>query len=92
MNAAIISLAVALLAINGCVTFWVARSAFLERRQQLAQTVLVWLLPLIGAVAIALFLFSNREHTQQRSHHVRNENDQWDGSDGLNHGHDDDYQ
>lgn len=85
MNALIICLVLLLLAVNTSVTVLVSKTPFLERRQMLAQSIVIWLLPFVGAILIAVFLFSNREQVHQRSQHDRDENDQWTGGDGLHH-------
>lgn len=51
----------ALTLINAAVTVAVARSGYYERRQLLAQAAIVWLIPVIGALIVGVFLRTQRE-------------------------------
>jgi hypothetical protein len=55
---------------NAMVTFLVARADCYNRNQKLAQSSVVWVLPIVGAIIIFAVLRSNREHAEPRSHHV----------------------
>jgi hypothetical protein len=70
-----ITIALALAVINATVTVFVLRSASLQRRQKLAQCSIVWLVPALGAIVVAIFLSSNREPPHRRTLHTRNEED-----------------
>jgi len=52
-----------LLLANIVVSIAVVRAHYYSGRQKLAQVVVVWLLPLVGAVAIGVFLYSQRDNT-----------------------------
>jgi len=56
-------LAVVVACLNGVATFRIWRDEFLERHQRIAQTVLVWLLPLVGTIVV---LWSMREEKFER--------------------------
>jgi hypothetical protein len=58
----------ALVALNVLVSAAVARSGYFTRGQVLAQAVLVWLVPLIGAVIVGTFLWSELHSGKRRSH------------------------
>jgi hypothetical protein len=74
MNIAIASLLVVTVA-NVAATTFVARADCYTRNQKLAQSCVVWFVPLLGAVLIVAFLFANRERIEHRSHHVPESND-----------------
>ena len=82
MNAAIGLLALCVVALNIAVTAWITSTDFLLPSQKLVQALLVWLVPILGAIGIATFLMSNRERPQQRSHHIPQEQDEWIGGSG----------
>ena len=48
---------------NLLVSVAVSRTHYYSRHQKLVQVLLVWLLPLIGAVGIGVFLYSQRDNT-----------------------------
>ena len=54
-------LVLALVCINAFVSWRVAKSALFERPQVIRQVVLVWLVPIVGALLVGLFL-RNEEH------------------------------
>ena len=56
---ALVALAV-LVAVNVAVCVRVARSAAYTHRQVLAQSVVVWLLPIVGALLVVVVLWSQR--------------------------------
>ncbi len=60
-NTAILIVLLALLAINAAVTVAIARSGYYEGRQLLAQAAIIWLVPVIGAVIVGVFLRVQRE-------------------------------
>jgi hypothetical protein len=72
---AIIGALLALVAINVAVTAFVVSAASLLRKQKFAQCLLIWLLPILGAIVVAIFLYSNRETRPMETRHVRNEED-----------------
>jgi len=82
MSAAVILFVVALVALNSAVTVFLARADFLLPNQKLAQGLLVWLVPVLGAIGIGVFLISNRERPQPRSHHIPQEEGEWLGGSG----------
>lgn len=59
---AIVLLAILIVA-NLVVSVAVARTHYYDRRQKFVQVLLVWLLPLIGAVGVGVFLYSQRDTT-----------------------------
>jgi TRAP-type C4-dicarboxylate transport system permease small subunit len=59
-----------LLVVNATVTVLVARANWYTRNQKLAQSGVVWVLPVAGAIIVFAVLRSNREHVEPRSHHV----------------------
>lgn len=71
----VVGTVLALTVINIAVTAYVVRSAFLLRKQKLAQCLLVWLVPVFGALIVAIFLYSNREAPRMETRHTRNEED-----------------
>ena len=72
---AIIGTLLALAVINVAVTAFVIRAASLLRTQKFAQCLLIWLLPIFGAIVVAIFLYSNREMRHLETRHIRNEED-----------------
>lgn len=89
MSAEVVSFIVVLAALNSVVTVFLARAEFLLPKQIIAQGLLVWLVPVLGAIGIATFLISNREHPRARSHHVPQEEGEWNPGAGRS-GHDGD--
>jgi len=72
----IVAVVLALAVINATVTVLVLRSVSLLRTQKLAQCLIVWLVPVLGAIVVAIFLSSNREPSpHRRTHHTRGEED-----------------
>ena len=49
------------LGLNICTTFFVARNGVLLKRHKVVQLFLIWLLPVLGALASAIFLYSIQE-------------------------------
>jgi hypothetical protein len=47
---------------NFVVSVAVARSHYYSSRQKVVQVLLVWALPLLGAVAVGVFLYSQRDN------------------------------
>jgi hypothetical protein len=82
MNAAIGMLVLVVVTLNVAVTVWISKTDFLLPNQKLAQSLVVWLVPVLGAIGIAVFLVSNRERPHQRSHHIPDERDEWVGGSG----------
>jgi cytochrome bd-type quinol oxidase subunit 2 len=75
MNAAVIGTAIALVVANVVVTTWVVLTAHLKPKQKLAQSILIWLLPVFGALVVASILFANRERKESSSPHIPAESD-----------------
>ena len=75
MNAAVIATVIALGVINIVVTAWVVRTVHLMPKQKLAQSFLVWLVPVFGALVVASILFANRERKESSSPHIPIESD-----------------
>jgi hypothetical protein len=77
MNTSIVlgSVAAAIILLNICVTFFVARNAILTEQNRKAQYCLIWLLPVLGAVISAMFLRSIRDTPPCASRHTANEED-----------------
>jgi cytochrome bd-type quinol oxidase subunit 2 len=63
----LLALAVLLATINFTVCVAVFRSGYYTLPQALMQTVLVWLLPVIGAIGIGMFLRSQRSQPDKYS-------------------------
>lgn len=59
------ALAIALVCANTFASFRVAKSALFERRQVILQIILIWLVPIIGATLVGLFL-RNEKHGSAR--------------------------
>jgi hypothetical protein len=73
---ALVSVAVlALVAFNLIVTVRAFRADFLSRNQKVAQIFLVWLVPLLGAISISMFLRAHEKTSRSGSGYVPNEND-----------------
>jgi hypothetical protein len=70
MNALVIGLLIAIVVLNAFVTVWLMRTEYLLPNQKLAQALVVWLVPLLGALGIAVVLYSNRERPHVRSNHI----------------------
>ncbi len=66
MTALIIGVSLIFVAINLIVTVWVTQITFLTPKQKLAQVLLIWLVPILGAIVIMSFLLSNREHIKSQ--------------------------
>jgi TRAP-type C4-dicarboxylate transport system permease small subunit len=66
---------IAIIAINFATSIWLAKVEFLSSKQKLAQGLMVWLVPVIGAVIVASFLFSSRERPERRSHDIPQDSD-----------------
>ena len=71
----IIAIALALAVVNATVTVFVMRSTSLLRPQKFAQCLIVWLVPVLGAIVVAIFLASNQEPPHRQAHHERNRED-----------------
>ena len=57
-----ILLIVSLIVVNALVTAAVARSHYYDGRQKTIQAFLVWIIPLLGAIAVGVFLYSQRDN------------------------------
>lgn len=75
MQALVIGAVFALFAFNLIVTVQVFRADFLAGKQKIAQSLVIWLIPIIGALAISMFLKPNRETAPANSQHVPDKND-----------------
>jgi hypothetical protein len=75
MQALVIAAVVALFTFNLIVTVQVFRADFLAGKQKIAQGLVIWLVPIFGAIAISMFLKSNREAAPADSRHVPDKND-----------------
>jgi hypothetical protein len=53
--------------LNGVVSLFVFFSRALNRSQKLAQALLVWLVPLLGALAVVLFMLADRDTRRPRT-------------------------
>ncbi len=51
----------ALMAVNTAVSAAVVRSGYYERRQVMAQTAIIWLVPVMGALIVGVFLRAQRD-------------------------------
>jgi hypothetical protein len=71
----IVAITLALAVVNATVSGFAMRSASLLRSQKLAQCLVIWAVPLLGAIVVAIFLVSNREPPHRQTHHTRNEED-----------------
>ena len=72
------ALILVLVALNVYATLRVVRDKLSERWQKVAQTVLVWALPLVGAI---LVLYLHRNERFERREYQINPNDQFAGGD-----------
>jgi hypothetical protein len=72
---AMIGTVLAVAVINVAVTACVIRAISLSPKQKLAQCLLVWLVPMFGALVVAIFLYSNRETPNLETRHIRNDED-----------------
>jgi hypothetical protein len=77
MNILIVGFVVSVVPMNAVVTFLLTRTDLFQPKQKVAQTLIVWLVPVIGAVGIAVFLYSNHERPHVRSHHIPQEESDW---------------
>jgi hypothetical protein len=67
MNAAIVvpvSLLIGLAAANVVVSVALMRTHYYSPAQKLVQILLVWLVPVVGAIGIGVFLYSQRDNTK----------------------------
>jgi lysylphosphatidylglycerol synthetase-like protein (DUF2156 family) len=76
MSNAIIGALFVLVASNAAVTLLIVRTQVLTVKQKLAQSTLVWLVPIVGAALMAAFILSHRERPHSISQHVPNEDDE----------------
>jgi hypothetical protein len=65
----------ALAVLNVAVTAFLVRAESSLRKQKFAQCLLVWLVPIFGAMVVAVVLYSNRETPHAKTRHIRNEED-----------------
>ena len=79
MDTLIVAVAVFLVAINVVVTVVLVRSLTIPRKQRLAQLGIVWIVPIVGAASIALFLYSIRRTDAPHAMSRRNEQDEYPG-------------
>ena len=79
MDTLIVAVAVCLVAINVVVTVVLVRSLTIPRKQRLAQLGIVWMVPIVGAASIALFLYSIRRTDAPHAMSRRNEQDEYPG-------------
>ena len=56
----------ALAVIDAIVCIFVMRSPYHSSRQKLIQCAIVWLLPIIGSLVVAVFLYSQRDPPSRR--------------------------
>jgi NADH:ubiquinone oxidoreductase subunit 6 (subunit J) len=75
MQSVFIAAVVVLFAFNLTVTVQVFRADFLAAKQKIAQGLVIWLVPIFGAIAISMFLKSNRETAPADSRHAPDKND-----------------
>jgi hypothetical protein len=61
-TAIVAALALALAVLNGGVTWAVAKSEYYGYGQKAAQALIVWLVPFVGAIAVGVFLYSQRDN------------------------------
>lgn len=71
----VLEIALALAAVNLVVTACVIRAASLLPRQKLAQCLLIWLVPVFGAIVVSIFLYSTRDKRDMETRHIRNDED-----------------
>lgn len=60
-NSVILIALIALAAVNAAVSIAIIRSGYYERRQLIAQVAIIWLIPMMGAVLVGIFLRVQRE-------------------------------
>jgi hypothetical protein len=75
MSVTVIGILVVLAVLNTAVTLWLSKTMLLLRPQKVAQACVVWLIPFLGAIGIAAFLFSHRGLPKSSPHHVPIESD-----------------
>jgi hypothetical protein len=80
-TALLASMLLFIVAFNAGVSVAVVRSGLYTRSQVAAQAALVWLLPLLGAIVVGLFLWSQ---SQAERHDLNGEDaDRWQGGEHL---------
>jgi hypothetical protein len=57
-----VCLVAVIVAANVAVSVAVARSGYYSRAQKMGQIAIVWLLPFVGALAVGVFLYSQRDN------------------------------
>jgi len=75
MSTAISAMVLVLAAVNLALTVCVIRDSSLLPAQKLAQCLLVWLLPALGAIVVAIVLYSHRDSTRRGGQHIRSDQD-----------------
>jgi hypothetical protein len=75
------SLLLGVVAFNTGVSVAVVRSGLYSRSQVFAQAALVWLLPLVGALVVALFLWSQAKAAPGKS--AGEDADRWQGGEDM---------
>jgi hypothetical protein len=75
------SLLLVVVACNTGVCVAIVRSGFYSRSQVFAQAALVWLLPLVGALVVALFLWSQAKAEPGKS--AGEDADRWQGGEDM---------